>query len=88
MTIKDVKEMYKDYVAIEVYEGNADHFHTDNCKFTEDYTDDSEVVTKALMSKEDYANSLLANSTEDINDYWGDWNDDDKVLCIMIKENY
>ena len=92
MTIKDVKEMYKDYVDIEVYTkiytGNVNQFHTDNCEYTEDYTDDSEVILYSLMGKEEYANTLLANSCEDVNDYWGDWNDDDKVLCIMIKENW
>ena len=92
MTIKEVKEMYKgQYDEIEVYStGNVgrhypNHFHTDNCRFTEEYTDESEVGLYELMDEEDYDRSIMANCSEHAD--FGEWydNKDAKVLCIMIK---
>lgn len=93
MTIKEVKEIYKgQYENIEVYRPNGignhypNHFHTDNCKFTEEYTDDSEVGLYELMDEEDYEHSINANScvTTDFMEWYD--NKKAKVLCIMLRE--
>ena len=92
MTIKEVKEMYKgQYDELEVYstwnvgEHYPNHFHTDNCRYTEEYTDESEVGLYELMDEEDYNHSIMANAS-DYADFeeWYD-NKDARVLCIMIK---
>lgn len=92
MTIKEVKEMYKgQYYEIEVYEPNSrgnhypNHFHTDNCKFTEEFTDESEVGLYELMDEEDYNHSIMANTSDyaDFEEWYG--NKEAKVLCIMLK---
>lgn len=92
MTIKEVKEMYKgQYCEIEVYKPNSggnhypNHFHTDNCKFTEEFTDESEVELYELMDEEDYNHSIMANTSEyaDFEGWYG--NKEVKVLCIMLK---
>jgi hypothetical protein len=92
MTIKEVKEMYKgQYDEIEVYEPNSrgnhypNHFHTDNCKYTEEYSDESEVGLYELMNEDDYEHSINANScvTTDFEEWYDD--KEAKVLCIMLK---
>lgn len=93
MTIKEVKEMYdKQYKDVEVYEPNSsgkyypNHFHTDNCKCVDEYTDESEVGLYELMDEEDYNNSIMANSSEYADfEEWYD-NKDAKVLCIMLAD--
>lgn len=93
MTIKEVKKMYKgQYEDIEVYKPNSigryypNHFHTDNCKFTEEYSDESEVGLYELMVEEDYKHSINANScvTTDFEEWYG--NKKAKVFCVMLKE--
>lgn len=90
-TIKDVKEMFKgQYVDVEVYKPNSrgkyypDYFHTDNCKFTEDYSDESEVGLYELMNEREYESSINANSciTTDFEEWYDGENA--KVLCIML----
>lgn len=92
MTIKELKEIFKNrYVDMEVYEANSKGkyyprtFHTDNCRWIDDYTEESEVGLYELMDEEDYNNSLLANSSFSFSfeDYYG--NKDVKILCIMLK---
>lgn len=95
MTIKEIKEMYKgQYDDVEVYEVSSpnsigehypNRFHTDNCNFTEEFTDESEVGLYELMDEEQYNHSILANSelTVDFKDLYG--NKEVKVLCIMLK---
>ena len=92
MTIKEVKEMYKgQYDELEVYstwnvgEHYPNHFLTDNCRFTEEYTDESEVGLYELMDEEDYNHSIMANASDyaDFEEWYG--NKDARVLCIMIK---
>lgn len=93
MTIKDVKELFKnEFEEIEVFKANShgryypNRFHTDNCSATEDYSDESEVGLYELMDEEDYNNSIMAN----INDYarFEEWygNKEAKVLCIMLAD--
>lgn len=93
MTIKEVKEMYKSkYDDIEVYKPKStgryypNHFHTDNCKFTEEHTDKLEVGLYELMDEEDYEDSIMANTCvyADFSEWYG--NKNAKVLCIMLKE--
>ena len=92
MTIKEVKEMYKgQYDELEVYstwnvgEHYPNHFHTDNCKSTEEYTDESEVGLYELMDEEDYNRSIMANASDyaDFGELYD--NKGAKILCIMIK---
>ena len=92
MTIKEVKDMYKgEYEDMEVYSPcnigryYPNRFHTDNCKFTEDFTDDSEVWLYELMDEESYNHSIMANASDYANfeEWYG--NHDTKVLCIMTK---
>ena len=93
MTIKEVKEMYDgEYVDVEVYEPNSrgeyypNHFHTDNCKLTEEFTDESKVGLYELMDEEDYEHSINANSCMETDfEEWYD-NKDAKVLCIMLAD--
>ena len=91
MTVKEVKEIYKgQYEEIEVYSTSnvgkhyPDHFHTDNCKFTEEFTDESKVGLYELMDEEDYNNSIMANASDyaDFESWYG--NKEAKVLCIML----
>lgn len=93
MTIKEVKEKYAGkYEELEVYkaigkgEHYPNHFHTDNCKFTEEYSDSSEVGLYELMDEEDYNNSINANScaTTDFGEWYG--SNDAKVLCVMLAD--
>lgn len=91
MTIKEVKELYKDeYADMEVYRPNCirnypNHFHTDNCSFTEEFTDESEVGLYELMDEEDYNNSIMSNVSDyaDFEGWYG--NKNAKILCIMLK---
>ena len=91
MTIKEIKEMYEgQYEEIEVYSALSvgkhypDHFHTDNCKFTEEFTDESKVGLYELMDEEDYNHSIMANASDyaDFENWYG--NKEAKVLCIML----
>ena len=91
MTVKEVKEMYEgQYKEIEVYstwnvgKHYPDHFHTDNCKFTEEFTDESKVGLYELMDEEDYNHSIMANASDyvDFEDWFG--NKNAKILCIML----
>lgn len=93
MVIDEIKKMYKGkYGNIEVYKPNnigryyPNHFHTDNCKFTEEYTDESEVGLYELMDEEDYNHSINANSciVTDFGEWYG--SKEIKILCIMLKE--
>lgn len=94
-TIRDIKGYVEawgeKYVDIEVYkpmgigEHYPNHFHTDNCKYTDDWDEDTEIGLFELMDKEDYEHTILANSSMEIDDYWADWNDEDKVLVCMKK---
>lgn len=86
MTVAEVKEMYKnrDYVDMEVYTG--DHFHTDFCKWTDEYSDDSEVKGWSLMDEEEYNNTILANACPQAD--FEEWYDDKnaKVLVLLIEQ--
>ena len=89
MTVKEVKEMYKgQYEEIEVYstwnvgKHYPDHFHTDNCKFTEEFTDESKVGLYELMDEEDYNNSILANCSVEFEEIY---EKNDKILVIVIE---
>ena len=91
MTIKDAKEMYKnEYADIEVYEPLSTgrfypkSFHTDNCRSTDNYNEDTEVKLVELMDEDDYNDTLLANTDihVDFEDLYG--NKNAKVLCVMI----
>ena len=91
LTVKDVKEMFAgQYDDIEVYKPfekgkyYPKYFRTGNCKFTEDYSDESEVGLYQLMNEDDYDHSILANAS--VKADFGMWYDDKnaKVLCIML----
>lgn len=91
MTIKEIKEMYEgQYEEIEVYSALSvgkhypNHFHTDNCKFTAEFTDESEVGLYELMDEKDYNHSIMANASDyaDFEEWYG--NKEAKVLCIML----
>lgn len=98
MTIKDVKEEYKnEYAELEVYKAMSggkyypSNFHMDNCRsLGEDsphgnYDDDMKVGLYELMDEEEYNNTIMANCDiyADFEDWYG--NKNAKVLCIMIK---
>ena len=89
MTIREVKELYRgEYADIEVYVPTSfrcsDPFHTDAVRGTDDYSDDSEVITYSNKDKEDYISSLYANC--DMPWKWEDcFNPEDRILCILIK---
>lgn len=93
--IKDVLKRYERYgekwADIEVYKPNncgeyyPNHFHTDNCKFTDDWTEDSYVKLVDLMDEEDYNNSLMENcDSADFEEWYGDKNA--KILCMMLTD--
>lgn len=91
MTIAEIKEIYNGkYSDIEIYEANTkgqcfpNHFHTDNCNPTENYSDNDEIAFVELMNENDYNNSILANSeiSADFDDWYG--NKDAMVLCVML----
>lgn len=90
MTIKEVKEMYKDkYAEVEVYmpvDKMPNHFSTDNCKDAYSYNDDTEAELYELMDEDTYNGTILANTevTADFADWFG--NKDANILCIMIKK--
>lgn len=92
MTVKEVKETYEGkfadievYVPISTGEFYPDHFHTDNCTGTDDYSESAEVGLVELMDEDEYNSSLLANCdvAADFGDWYGDKNA--KVLCVMLK---
>lgn len=90
MTIKEVKEMYKGkYADFEVYkplskEHYPNRFHIDNCKYTENYNEDSKVGMFNLMDEEDYKTSINAYSSMEVDFYECYGNKDAKVLCVML----
>jgi len=93
MTIKELKEMYEgQYEDIEIYsplsvgEHYPNHFHTDNCRYAEEYSDESKVGLYELMDEEDYNHSIMANASDyaDFEEWYDD--KDAKVLCIMIAD--
>ena len=64
MTIKEViKDCEGKFAWWEVYKG--DQLHTDYCSFVEDVDQNAEVKTWAIMDREDYKKTILANSSED-----------------------
>lgn len=92
MTIKELKEMFDGkYEDIEVYSPNETGahyptcFHTDNCNFTENYNEESEIGLYELMDEEYYNNSVMINTCEDADfeELYG--NKEARVLCLMLK---
>lgn len=92
-TLKELKARLKgEYADIEVYRPMSigdhypNHFHTDNCKYTEDFNDDSEIGLYELMDEDDYNNSIYANcaDTADFAELYGDRSA--KVLVCMLAE--
>lgn len=89
MTIKELKAQ-KNYDDVEVYyplgtgKYYPNHFHTDNCKPVDDYSELAQVGFYELMGEDEYNGSLLANSdiSADFSDWYG--SGDAKVLCIML----
>lgn len=89
MTIKELKNKYdRQYGDLEVYirTGNGSHFHTDSIKWTEDYSEDAEVLEYELMNEDRYNRTVLANTSEyaDFHEWYGD--KDMTVLCIEIAQ--
>ncbi len=91
-TLAEIKEMYKgEYVEMEVYRPISygrqypNHFHTDNCRSVENYSDSEVVGLYELMDEDDYDASILANGCiyADFEGWYGDKNA--KILCIMLK---
>lgn len=93
--IKDVLKRYEGYgekwADVEVYKPNTtgkhypNHFHTDNCSYTEDWTEDSYVKLVDLMDEEDYNNTVQANcDSADFEEWFGDKNA--KILCMMLAD--
>lgn len=84
MTIKELKQkFYRDYIDYEVFHKTGlKRFHTDSIKFEYDFDENEEAIDWELMGKEEYNNTILANSCLRFNDLY---EDDDKVLCILIK---
>lgn len=94
--IKNRCEGKYDYVEIYKSVSMGEHFpitfHTDNCfliscdEFTDyenPYDEDKkyEYIISELMDKEDYENSILANTSIRFTEIY---DDTDKILCIMI----
>ena len=90
MTIKELKEKYKDYVDIEVYvpTDGKEIFHTDYIKNVEEYPENLDVISWELMDKARYDASISANSSVSADEYWADWEDDDKVLCVLVPDTW
>ena len=93
MTVKELKAKYENlYVGIEVYrpfgigEHYPNHFHTDNCRFVDDYSEDEEVGLCELMSEKNYDRIFCGNCcvTADFYSWYG--NRDAKILCLMLAE--
>ncbi len=92
LTIKDIKEKYAgEFEYVEVYKANGtgssypNHFHTDNCHSTDDYTEDSIVGFYSLMDEAEYDKSIDANCEHvPFADYLG--SSDAKILCIMLAD--
>lgn len=90
MTIKELTEKYNNYDVIEVYyplssgKHYPNHFHADNCKPTDDYSELARVGFYELMGESEYNNTLLANS--DVSADFADWygNSNAQVLCVML----
>ena len=88
MTVKEVKEMYKNekIADIEVYKdvGGRHNFSTDNVENCEEYNENDNVITQDLFNEKDYNDNLFANADNTVNftDLYGDKNA--KVLCILI----
>lgn len=86
MKISEVKEMYHgQYTDYEVYVDKWQHqygFHTDRVDCIDDYSDSDEAIEYDLMDKEDYSNSILANTCTSWEDYG--YKDSDKILVIKV----
>lgn len=89
MSIKEIKNMYAgQYTNIEVYEPMnrgrhyPNHFHTDNCNETENFTDESEVGIYSLMDIDEYNQTILANTSINTDSFG--WTQDEKILCMML----
>ena len=86
MTIKEVQKMYTgQYVDFEVYRNfnsNRLGFHTDRIN-VDDYSESDEVTEYELMNREDYSQSVLANSPVSWEEYGLDARD--KILVVKIK---
>jgi hypothetical protein len=87
MTIKEVQEMFTgQYFDFEVYRNfnsNRLGFHTDRINSVDDYSESDEVTEYELMNREDYSQSVLANSSVSWEEYGLD--DRDKILVVKIK---
>ena len=91
MTVKEAKEskLAKEANEIEVFRKNnygytsSAPFHTDFFTEVEEYDPEEEIDSMELMDKEDYSNSVLANSSISFGDMF---NDTDKILCILLKK--
>ena len=82
-TVKSVKEMYDGkYDEVEAYVG--DHFHTDFCERTDDFSDNSVVTKYELMDEDSYNSSILANCGVRFDDIHYR---KDKILCLLINGN-
>lgn len=87
MTIKEVKELYKnEYTAFEVYQFTSKRhsIHTDFIRELnpEEYNDESEVVTHQLMDEDCYNSTIFANCSNKFADIY---DKNDKVLVLVIK---
>jgi hypothetical protein len=83
--IRDIKNRFKGkYEDVEVYDINISlSWHTDYLNFTEDYSDDDDVLDYKLMSIDDYEHTILINTclyAEDLG-----YKEGDMILCIIRK---
>ena len=92
MTVKEAKEskLSKEANEIDVFRKNnygytsSVPFHTDFFTEVEEYDPEEEIDSMELMDKEDYSNSVLANSSISFGDMF---NDTDKILCILLSDH-
>lgn len=88
-TVKEILKKYytKDITDFEVYIDKYEPklgFRTDYIQGVEDYSDNDKVIDFEIMDKDEYSNSILANSRISWEDYGFD--DDDKILVIKIEQ--
>ena len=92
-TLKEIRtRLAGQYVDIEAYkplgigEHYPNHFHTDNCRWTEDYNDDTEMGLYDLMDEDEYNATICANSCKlaDFKEWYGERNV--KVLVCMLAD--
>ena len=89
MKLKEILEENNDRYYVEVYvpkfgnnDSHAYRFHTDFVDCIEDYTGEEEVIREVLMDREDYNNSVLANTSERAEDYM---EENERILCVLVK---